>query len=551
MAVSPSAVGIDMHSPQPSTHAVQAQSPSRLTRWRHIGGVLLAWWCLFTPVIWMWPAQRSLLESVVSAAMLAPLFLWRRLAQAGAVLLVFVGLAHLAYFYAVGSAPDEFFWFTVLSTQVQESMDYVASYRWRDAARLLAWLIVAGGATVYLLRHARPLRSRGLRAVLWAIACIWLAWFSVAAYKGEDAVATWRKINRIYPVGLAEAYARKTVVGDQVFAVPEVAAPLRAPKADVVVVVIGESASAQRWSLLHSLENDTNAPLRPYLPGLHVLPVMSNGNNTAQTVPVLLTGDSAGAAAAGAQGTATYLDWARKAGFSVATFSNQGASGAAESFFQTAFRQRSDVFGNLQGGQWDQALTAPLQEALAQSAGASAKPLLVSLHTYGSHPRAGKRYPPDMAQWEDVYDNSIAYSSHLLAQWIGMLDALQGRRVLLMYISDHGVNFPACGGQYVHGSARSAFEVPMLLWANERFRADNEVWWQQAGAHTAPQPQGLPQYDNRVFAASLADVLGYALDYPSLGAKDLPQEPLLAGKPFRQRAAGQACDVFENHGDSP
>lgn len=196
-------------------------------------------------------------------------------------------------------------------------------------------------------------------------------------------------------------------------------------------------------------------------------------------------------------------------------------------------------------GEYDGALTPLLQQALGE-ARESGQPLLVTLHTYGSHPRTGKRYPPERAHWDDVYDNSIAYASELLAQWIGLLQTEgQGRRAVLLYLSDHGLNLLDCGGNYTHGSARSAYEVPLLAWSNAAFRAAQPAWAAQLAHHAQPAPEGLPRLDNRVFAATVADLLGYggATAYPSLGAPQDAPEPLLGGQPYRARAQANACDV--------
>jgi glucan phosphoethanolaminetransferase (alkaline phosphatase superfamily) len=503
----------------------------------------LAWWFLCSPVLWMWPSDRTLLDTVVSAVVLAPLFLWRRGGQLAAWLLVWVGAAYLGYFFAVRSLPDTYFWFTVMGSHAGEALEYLSTYRWQDAALWSAWVVCALWVAWWLSRHAQPVRRPWVRAVLLGIAMIWVAWCAVSAYKGDSVEATLRKINRVYPLALFESYARHRVAASQVYVVPEVPAPTAPARADLVVVVLGESASAHRWSLLGYDGHDTNAALRPLLPAMQVLPVMTSGSNTAQTVPVLLSGQPMDALPE--KGLPTYLDWARAAGFKVVTLSNQSSSGTEETFFHTAYRQRSDVFLNLPDGEWDGALSEPLDEALARSDPvAEPSPLLITLHTYGSHPRTAKRYPPERAQWEDSYDNSIAYSSELLAQWIDLLQQhWSDRRVVLLYISDHGLNLPACGGQYTHGNARSAYEVPMMVWTNNAFRDAQPQWVAMADKQARHGSDGMPQFDNRVFAATIADVLGYAMPYPSLSAGGAPPVPRLDGRSYRERASADVCHV--------
>ena len=511
----------------------------------------LAWWFLFSPVVWMWSGQRALVDATVSAVLFSPLFLARPLLRAALPLLLLAGAVHLAYFFAVHSDVDEFFWITVFGTQASESWEYLQSYRWQDAGKLLAWLAVAWYCASYLWRRAPAVQRRGVRAALLALLAPWLLWVGASAAKSNSPAEAVRKIDRIYPMRLPESYLHYAGTSAHLHTVPTVAPPTQAAKADVVVVVIGESASAARWSLLGYGGADTNAALRPWLPSLAVLRVLANGNNTAKTVPMLLSGKSLeakrGQPEPASQGHfVTYLDQARQAGFQVASLSNQGAGSGNESFFHIAFRQRSHRFAKLPEGQWDGALT-PLMEQVLQSTAvaAPAAPLLLTLHTYGSHPQLSKRYPPDQAPFADAYDNSIAYSSHLLAQWIARLDQLQERRVVLFYISDHGLNFPDCGGQYTHGYARSAYEVPMLVWANQHFQQAQPQWLAQVQAHADSADDAGIAYDNRVFQATVADVLGYAAAYPSAAATvtQLP-EHRIDGKPYAQMYSDNQCTPF-------
>ena len=490
----------------------------------------LAWLWLFTPLIFMWPDGRSVLDAMASAALLACCLLWRPTMRAAASLLVVIGFGYLAYFLAVDSIPDEYFWFTVFGSSLGEAWQYAISYRHADALRLACWLLPAGIAWYWLWFRSEALRGRW-RWLGWASLLLWLAWAAISAAKGDSVGGMLRKVDRVYPSVFAESFLRYRQSSAHMFTVPPVPEPAKPPMADLVVMVIGESASAQRWSLLGYQGNPTNAALLPWRDGMVVLPVQTNGNNTAQTVPLLLTGRQVEPLPEG--GVLTYLDKAAKAGFKVVTLSNQGSFGVEQSFFFTAFRQRSTHYHPLQPGLWDEALTPLLSQTLEDMP--SSKKLMLTLHMYGSHPRVQDRTPPAAAHWQDAYDNSIAYSSSLLADWIARLSRLDDRRVVLLYISDHGLAFPACGGSYVHGSTRSAYEVPLMLWGNARFRADNAAWWQQWQAR-AQQPQaadGQLRFTNLLVPWALDDLLGMrqlstlpaAAVKPAAATKSLPTYP--------------------------
>ena len=334
---------------------------------------------------------------------------------------------------------DEFFCITVLGAHASESWQYLQSYRWQQGLQWLAWVAAAVYCAAYVWRRAPAVQRRGARAALWALLAPWLLWMGASAAKSDAPAAAVRKINRVYPMRLPESYLNYAASAAHLYAVPTLAAPAQAAKADVVLVVIGESASAARWSLLGYGGADTNAALRPWTSSLAALRVLANGNNTAKTVPLLLSGQPLQAQPA--QGLITYLDQARQAGFRVASLSNQGAASGAEGFFHVAFRQRSDVFTQLPEEQWDGALT-PLIDGLLPAT----QPLLITLHTYGSHPQPAKRYPPEHALWSDAYDTSIAYSSSLLDQWMQRLPPLPERPVGLFSIPYHGMYLPDRAG---------------------------------------------------------------------------------------------------------
>lgn len=485
----------------------RAQQSGASATWLQRGSTAWAWLWLFLPLLWMWPIARSAENAALSALLLCGCLLWRPVARVAACALVLIGACYLGYFYAVRSEPDEFFWYSLLGASASEAWEYATSYRVQDLAIVLTWLLPAVAAAAYLWRAPRLLHGRMGRGLGWLSLAIWALFAGTSITKGYSLEAALRRVERVYPMAMWESHIRYTHASSAIYQIPEVPAPAHAAMADVVVVVIGESASAQRWSLLGYQGNDTNAALQPWSEGLLALPVTSNGNNTGKTVPVLLTGQKMRQLSDG--GMLTYLDTARKAGFRVETLSNQSASGMDLSFANAALRQRSDLFVNLQDGEYDGALSPLLAKSLEQAA--AGKPLLVTLHMYGSHPRVAKRYPAAFALWDDPYDNSIAYSSSLLADWMAQLEALKGLRTALVYVSDHGQNFPQCGGSYTHGSARSAYEVPFMLWGNAALRTQHAAWWAQlqpVARHAVAEDGDLRQ-TNLLFPATINSLLGY------------------------------------------
>lgn len=461
---------------------------------------LLAWLWLFAPVLWMWPGSRSLMEVALSGLLFLFVLRWRASTRVAVAVLLLAGCSFLGYFFAVRSAPDEFFWYSVLGSNPGEAWEYARSYRLGDWALALSWLLPALGAAAYLWRTAPVLHSKWLRRLGWLSLAVWGLWAGVSMSKGYALSKAVARVERVYPMTMVQAFLDYRGNSASLYTVPDVPAPATPPLVDVLVVVLGESSSAHRWSLLGYAGNATNGPLQPLRDQLVVLPVTANGNNTGKTLPVLMTGQRMHPLPEG--GAASYLDWARAAGFRRDSMTNQMAAG----FVNLALRQRSDSFLQLQDGSFDGALTAPLTQALA----AGHLPQLITLHMYGSHPRVERRVPADQAPWADPYDNSIHYTSQLLADWMAQLNALPHVRAALVYASDHGQDFPVCGGSYTHGITRSTYEVPLLLWANQALRQSQPAWWQQLQQYqrTAVDAEGIPRYNSLLMAQWLRTLLG-------------------------------------------
>lgn len=470
---------------------------------------LVAWLWLFLPLVWMWPNARSISEVLLSALLLMGILLTRITTRIAVAMLWLVGMCFLGYFFAVRSLPDEFFWQSILGSNTSEALEYAASFRLGDAALMLAWALPALWACVHLWRQPRALRHTKLRVLAWVTLAIWVLWVTVSLFKGYDVYRIFSRVDRVYPLMMVKSWERYERNAQLAALQSDVQPPPHAPMVDVLVVVLGESASAHRWSLLGYTGNDTNAALRPWTQGLVSMPLTTNGNNTGKTLPVIIAGQSL--TPLPTTSLSSYLDQAKAAGFHNAVFANQQAPG----FANVALRMRSDSFIRLQDGQLDGALTEHLQTAL-QAAQQASQPLVVTLHTYGSHPRVEKRTPATSASWADPYDNSMHYTSQLLAQWITQLDALQGKRTALVYVSDHGQDFPICGGSYVHGVTRSTYEVPFVLWSNDALRQQHAHWWQQwstLGQHAVAET-GIPRYNTLLPARAIAQLLGYDSDLP-------------------------------------
>jgi lipid A ethanolaminephosphotransferase len=127
-----------------------------------------------------------------------------------------------------------------------------------------------------------------------------------------------------------------------------------------------------------------------------------------------------------------------------------------------------------------------------------AKGVVLVMHQMGSHgPAYFKRTPADRKPFqpecrssalqqcplEEVrngYDNSIAYTDHVLAQAIRWLDGQQGRfDPSLLYVSDHGESLGE-NNLFLHGmpyalAPKQQKHVPLIVWMPPSTRASQHL----------------------------------------------------------------------------
>ena len=128
----------------------------------------------------------------------------------------------------------------------------------------------------------------------------------------------------------------------------------------------------------------------------------------------------------------------------------------------------------------------------------SDKPAVVVLHQRGSHgPLYSLRYPPEFEVYRPVcrkeflhdcqteelvnaYDNTIYYTSHMLAQTLELLKRLSDRyNTALFFTSDHGESLGE-NGVYLHSAPYDSApdeqkHVPGMFWFSADYAADNNL----------------------------------------------------------------------------
>jgi Predicted membrane-associated, metal-dependent hydrolase len=248
-------------------------------------------------------------------------------------------------------------------------------------------------------------------------------------------------------------------------------------KPKLVVLVIGESARAQNFSL-YGYARKTNPELEKA--GVTVLqPTYACATYTTAAIECILSPDKSYNA------TEPMTSYLQRNGVDVIWRSHNGG----EPPMQVSDLQRLEqIPGNCSGDEcgFDEGLLRDLEQRIADT---KQKQVLVVLHLAGSHgPAYNTRYPARFEVFKPVcksvqlhqcsreelvnaYDNSILYSDFVVAQSIDMLKRLKSYSSSLIYVSDHGESL----GEYklyLHGTPwtiapEEQKAIPLIVWNSE------------------------------------------------------------------------------------
>ena len=134
-----------------------------------------------------------------------------------------------------------------------------------------------------------------------------------------------------------------------------------------------------------------------------------------------------------------------------------------------------------------------LQKGLRERIESSKKnKVLIVLHTSTSHgPKYCDKYPKEFEVYKPVaenveegqkhvdrlvnaYDNTIRYTDYLLDNLINTLQAMDGWKSAMIFISDHGESLGE-KNMFMHGlpmklAPKEQYEIPFLVWTSKDFR---------------------------------------------------------------------------------
>jgi lipid A ethanolaminephosphotransferase len=454
------------------------------------------------------PAQRALLLLVMgglvlgATAALLSLLAWPRAFRPLASGLVLVSAFNSHFMWQYGAVIDPTMLANVAQTDAREVRDLLS---WQLLGTVL---LVAGPPLWWIWRRpvawGRWLPQTGRNLLGAGVALLLVLGVVLAGYQGLASLMRNHKPLRYMINPLNSVYAATRLAADQLPRQVRALQPVgedaqlgatyaQQQRPPLFVVVVGETARAQNWSL-----NGYARPNTPVLAqwqqqhGLVNFPdVRACGTNTQVSVPCIfspLTREQGGDQTAEHQ---NLLDVLQRAGLAVLWLDNQSGCKGVCDRVPSASTRELNLPERCEGGEcFDEALLQGLDERIAAlDPQRRSRGVVLVLHQMGSHgpayskrtPAARKAFMPECTsntlsecppeQLVNAYDNTIAYTDHFLGQTLQWLQAQADQGTYdtgLLYFSDHGESLGE-KGLYLHGvpyafAPEQQTRVPMVTW---------------------------------------------------------------------------------------
>ena len=441
----------------------------------------------------------GLMIAALTTALLS-LLAWRHTIKPAIAVFVLSAALGAHFMGSYGVVIDPTMMVNVLHTDARETRDLLGP-------RMLASVAFLAVLPMLLLWRVRVQRvgvgRQLLRNALVMVACVVLL-AALAALSFASLSSTMRNhkslryminpINSFYSLARVAFEANALPQGPPVAIGKDARLLARPPgaKPPLLMLMVGETARADHFSL-NGYARPTNAETSA-LGVLSFRDVTSCGTNTAASLPCMFSHLGREGFVGRAAEHENLLDLLQHAGLAVLWLDNQsGCKGLCErvpnAFARDAPPGTAHAEGLCSDGEClDEALLTGLDARLAAlPAEQRARGVVLVLHQMGSHgpayfkraPLQRKPFVPECTtnvlqqcehqQLINAYDNSIAYTDHVLAKAIAWLSR-QGAAhdPALLYVSDHGESLGE-NNLYLHGlpyalAPREQKHVPMVLW---------------------------------------------------------------------------------------
>ncbi len=375
-------------------------------------------------------------------------------------------------------------------------------------AKLIAYVILLGVLPSVAVARIR-LRAAGVRSEIFArlrlfggalllVVATMLVFgsFYASFLRGHKELR--QLANPVYYLYSAAKFASQSLASGNAEPIRQVGTDAAIPASDttrdLVIMVVGETARADRFSL-NGYARETNPGLKQHNV-ISLTNFQACGTSTAVSVPCMFLSDGEAKGAQTIRREENVLDVLRHGGVNVLWLDNNSDSkGVAErvdyrDFKNPAHNPVCDTECRNEG------MLVALQKYIDSNPQGD---ILIVLHQMGSHgPAYHRRYPPAFEKFRpackendlslctreeigNAYDNTILYTDHFLSGAIKVLQRNDARfDTALFYVSDHGESLGE-NGVYLHGLPKAIapdtqLRVPAILWFGPRFhQADPQV----------------------------------------------------------------------------
>lgn len=457
------------------------------------------------------------LGGLVAATLFALLSLlaWRSVLKPAVILLLFASAAGAYFMWTYHAVIDSGIAASVLQTDTDEVR---ALLTWRFALALLALAALPSLLVWRLPLAGRPWPRQALRNLgAAAVALLLFAALLLASFQSLASTMRNHKhlryllnpLNTLYAAGQAGFGARRASGG--LLPLGRDAHLLAAGgKPPLLVLVVGETGRSGNFGI-NGYARDTTPELRQA--GVASFrDAWSCGTHTAASVPCMFSHLGREGFLAREQDSENLLDVLQHAGLAVLWIDNQpgGCKGVCDRVPHVNTSAVNDP-ALCAGGQCrDGILLAGLDARIAAlPAERRARGVVLVMHQMGSHgpayaertPDAFKRFLPECTsahlpdcgsqQLRNAYDNTIAYTDHVLGSAIQWLRGRADFDGALVYVADHGESLGE-NNLYLHGLPYALApdvqkHIPWITWLSPGFAQRSGVSMQclqsRAGAH--------------------------------------------------------------------
>ncbi|GCE90749.1 hypothetical protein MSKU15_2350 [Komagataeibacter diospyri] len=452
----------------------------RQAAFRRLWPDMLAGFMIILALLPACTALQGIVRSVVLWAVVALLFNSRRMLLAFMLPVVVLLPAALYYISISGVPPGYPLWLILFYCSFPVVVGYVRPVLPYLGLWALMWVMLTG---FYLSRPRGAIVGWRVRtrmvcmAVLlgWIIVPTVQLWRHLPPTRGgteNPMVPIHSRFDRAWPWSMATGYIaarretrRVTDMARRISHEPIRFDPPPPTTPQVIVLVIGESARRDHHHIYGY--GPATTPEMERVPGLvRFDDMITPFDYTVGAVPVILSGYDR--LRPGAMPGHDLVSVFNAAGFDTWWISNHPRLGPYDSVIGAYSEQaRHIVYTTVHDGLMgspvlDERMLPVVDHAVTDAHGR----VFIVLHLFGSHENAADRFPRGFASLGTAYDNSIAYTDHMLAHVRATLVA-HGGEAALFYVSDHGVRISECtGGIPAHGDVRAAYEIPFYLWTS-------------------------------------------------------------------------------------